>query len=150
VPDDDPTITPETLLFRRVHPSQLIWDENEGRLRPTSNAFKDPEMSVSLGDELDRLGEPPVWCLRVDPDHHLASITAELAREKEQVVYRDPLESHPRYGDDPTHGIVEGRKKGARSSEFAKRATVEEIRVHSLKPGDRELWEASETGGGEA
>ncbi len=142
MPSDDPSIAGETQLFRRLHPSQLVWDDNEDRLRPTSNAFKDPHLSVALGHELLARNLAPEWVLRVDPAHHLAWISAELARQNGQAVWRDPLHGDPRYGDDPTHAIVEGRKKGARASTFAKQAEVEIVRTGSLKEEDRARWEA--------
>jgi hypothetical protein len=147
VPADDQSIGNDTRLFRRLHPTQIVWDDNQGRLRPTSNAFKDPSMSVALGDEMESLGLDPEWVLRGDPQHHLAWISAQLAREHHQAVWRDELVDHPKYGDDPTHGIVEGRKKGARASAFAKRAVVEIVRAESLKPEDRLRYEAA-TGDG--
>ncbi len=145
---DDSSIADECRLYRRLHRSQLIWDENEHRLRPTSNAFKDVELSVNLADELEVHGLAPEWLLRLDPNHHLASITAGLARECEQSVWPDPLTDHPRYGDDPTHAVVEGRKKGARSSTLAIEAEVEIVRAEALKPVDRAHWEATHEGGG--
>lgn len=147
MPADDPSIGNEVRLYRRLHPRQLIWDDNEGRLRATSNAFKDPSMSVALGDEMANLGLDPEWVLRGDPQHHLAWITAQLARDNQQAVWRDELVDHEKYGDDPTHGIVEGKKKGARASAFAKSAEIEIVREESLTPEDRIRRQAASSNG---
>lgn len=130
MPSDDSTIDDETLLYRRLHPTQLIWDENRGRIRATRNAFKDTQLSIALGDELEALGRDPAWTLRVDPQHQVGYFSAAFARAEEQAVWRDPLFEHPRYGEDPTHGIVEGAKPGARRNIF-----VDACAVLILKPG---------------
>lgn len=141
---DDSSISGATRLYRRLHPTQLVWDDNEGRLRPTSNAFKGEVLSVNIGDEMERRGLGIDFVLRFDPNHHLASVAAALARELQQHVWREPLVGHPKYGDDPTHGNVEGRKKGARASAFAKQAEVDLIRPESLAPDDRARWEQNQ------
>lgn len=118
MPDDDNPVSDETLLYRRLHPTQVVWDENRGGVRATSNAFKDPELSIALGDELSTLDRDPSWVLRMDPLHQLGAFTADFARGEEQTIRRDPLVGHERYGDDPTHGAVEGAKPKTRRNRF--------------------------------
>lgn len=132
--DDDPTIDDETSLYRRLHSTQIVWDDNRGRLRPTSNAFKDPNLSVGLGDTMGQLALSPEWMLREDPEHQLGAVTAAIARELKQAVYRDPLVGHPKYGDDPAHGIVEGRKKGSRANAFVDACELMVLQPEALKP----------------
>jgi hypothetical protein len=119
VPNDDPTVADDTPLYRRLHPKQLFWDPNRSRIRATSNAFKDDELSVALGDALRTHGLDPMWVLRMDPQHQLACFTAAFARSDGQAVWRDRLVGHERYGDDPTHGIVEGKKPKSLRSRWA-------------------------------
>lgn len=109
---DDKTIRDECELFRRVLVTpgvHIIWDNNLGRWRPTSAAFRDHQngspMSVCLGDILVELGRPPESVLQGNEGLALAVITAGLARQNNQGVVRDPLP------DEPAHGHVVGKKK---------------------------------------
>lgn len=123
---DDQSVGDSTALFRRIHPSQVIWDENLDRLRPTSAAFRDKQMSVNLEDDLEREGLELDFVLRDWPQHHLASIEARLARDRGQEIQRDHTE------DDPTHGIVVGQKSGSTCNVFARESRLDVIRNDSL------------------
>jgi hypothetical protein len=116
VTENDPSIADETDLLRRIHPTQVIWDDNDGCLRPTSAAFKGVEMSVSLADDIERLRLTSAYALRNHPQHHLVALTAGFVRGEEQVVCRHHLE------DDECHGDVIGSKPKSRRSLFAKAA----------------------------
>jgi hypothetical protein len=131
VAEDDKSISDRTRLYRRLHPDQVVWDANEGRVRASSAAFKDEYLSVHLGDELERIGETTDFVLQPYPQHSLSSITAELARAHEQALRRTPTE------DDPTHGEAVGRKRGSRSQALAKGATLEIVRREFLRPDVR-------------
>lgn len=122
--EDDDSILGETRLYRRLHPTQLLWDGNQGRIRATTNAFKDYALSVNLEDALDALGQPPEWTLRLDPAHQLGAFTTAFARGEQQKVWREPLVGHQRYGNDPTHGIVEGPKPRSRRTRFVSACVV--------------------------
>ena len=78
--EDDKSITDATRLYRRLHPDQVVWDDNAGRIRASSAAFKGEFLSVNLEDELNRMQETPEFALRGRPHHSLGSITAKLAR----------------------------------------------------------------------
>ncbi|MBZ0168327.1 MAG: hypothetical protein K8F29_02645 [Kofleriaceae bacterium] len=80
-------------LYRRIHPLQV----KDGR--PTSAAFKDPEMSVDVARVTT-----PQRVLSEYSSHGLASITAGYARSLEQDVFHDPVENNP------AHAIVKGNK----------------------------------------
>jgi hypothetical protein len=80
-------------LYRRIHPSQV----KDGR--PTSAAFKDPELSVDLA----RLTTPE-RSLTGYPLYGLTSIVAGHARSLGQDVFHSPLEANP------AHAFVRGAK----------------------------------------
>ena len=111
---DDVSIRDECELFRRVmiNPGvHIIWDNNLGRWRPTSAAFRDHKngspMSVVLGDILVELGRTPDDVLDGHVGLALAVITAGLARQNNQGVVKDPLP------EEPAHAHVVGEKKKA-------------------------------------
>lgn len=120
--DDDPTIRDECELLRRVpiNPDVfIVWDDNQGRWRPSSASFKDhpngTPMSIVLRDELVNAGRDPAEVLINHDNFALAAITAGTAREHQQRVAREPIL------DEPAHGIVIGEKKKA-SKKMAKAA----------------------------
>jgi hypothetical protein len=102
---DDVSICDEERLFRRVHPTHLVRDEDSGTLRVSSAAFKDEELSVNIESILKLDGSAPEACLRKHPNHRLVAITAADARKFSQAVCRDPLP------EDRSHGLVYGLKK---------------------------------------
>lgn len=110
--EDDPSVGPETALFRRVHPRFVVPDENRDCNRISTGAFNDREMSVLLGDELERLKREPGTALSRYPKHFLAGITARAVREEQQVVVRKPDEY------DDAHGLVVGQKPRGRRRRF--------------------------------
>lgn len=89
-------------------------------------------MSVNLGNEIERIGEPPDFAVRDYPAHSLAWLTKAFVVGHEQEVRSTPT------NDDPTHGEVVGRKRGSRSKLFAKEATIEILRIEHLQPGVRQ------------
>ncbi len=117
---DDPTISDDEELWRRIRPLWVIRDNNQGGWRPTSQAFHDhPDgspMSVFLASVMQAAQRPPTDAVRGHEGFHLAAITAGLARSLDQRVVRDPQE------DEPAHGSVVGQKKRA-CRKLAKAAT---------------------------
>ena len=60
IPNDAP-VPDDMSLYRQVHPTEIVWNENDGRPRPASGVFKDLEMSIHLDDVLkDEEREPRV------------------------------------------------------------------------------------------
>jgi hypothetical protein len=112
---DDPTITNEDDLWRRIHPTQVVSDENRGIIRPSSAAFEDSSdgtpMSVLLAE-----GQDPIGALKKHDGYWLAAITAGLARQCQQGVTRDPLI------DELAHALVFGKKTKAVRQRFAREA----------------------------
>jgi hypothetical protein len=104
-PEDDPSISDDTALYRRIDPRyHLVWDENRGCRRVTSGALSGLEMSVALGDALVELGRSPETLLDRYPDQYLITFPARAARERGQAVRRDPVD------DEHAHGLVIGKK----------------------------------------
>jgi hypothetical protein len=109
---DDPTIQNEDDLWRRIHPSQVVPDENRWVVRPSSAAFEDSSngtpMSVVLAE-----GQNPVRVLEKHEGFWLAAITAGLARECNQGIFRNPLV------DESAHALVFGKKTRAVKKKLA-------------------------------
>ncbi|MFW6169793.1 MAG: hypothetical protein ACODAD_04825 [Planctomycetota bacterium] len=115
---DDPTIADDSPLWRRIAPQQVIYDENLGRHRPTSDAFQNHRngspMSVVLGQDVLDAGRNPESVLEGHEEFSLAAITAGLAREKEQGIQRAPLP------EEPAHAEVFGKKTKSVQKAFSK------------------------------
>jgi hypothetical protein len=114
--EDDRTILDEERLLRRIHPQQLVPDENNGKFRVSSAAFRDRELSVVIESALRVTDRSPADTVARHPSHSLVAIRAGLARQKAQRVFRGP---DP---DEPAHGLVCGNKNSKCASEFARSA----------------------------
>jgi hypothetical protein len=109
---NDPTIANEDRLFRRVHLCQIVKDDDTGRARISTAAFKDRELSVNIESVLIGNGLTADACL-LDPNkHRLVCFTAGQARHFQQIVCRDPEPP-----DNLSHGLVCGAKNSRRVSE---------------------------------
>jgi hypothetical protein len=109
--EDDPTIANEDRLFRRIHLTQLVRDDDTGFARVSSGAFRDRELSINIESILLGEGKTSTACLQNYLVHKLVSITAGVARRLQQAVCRDPLP------DDLSHGLVCGAKNNRRVHE---------------------------------
>jgi len=108
VHQDDPAITNEDRLFRRIHLTQLVRDDDTGFARVSSGAFRDKELSINIESILLREDKTAAACLQNYLAHKLVSITARTARQNRQAVCRDPLPY------DISHGLVYGSKNNRR------------------------------------
>jgi hypothetical protein len=112
--EDDPTIPDNADLWRRIHPNQTTYDDNQGRIRPSSAAFTDSSngspMSVVIAAECDG----PTRVLAGYERYGLASFKARVARESGLGIVRDPLP------DQPAHAFVFGPKSKKVQSKLAK------------------------------
>jgi hypothetical protein len=128
-PADDPSILADDPLWRRVHPTQVIFDKNQGVHRPSSSAFDDhpngTPMSIVLGKDALAKGRTGDDLLAKFDGYSLAAITAKDARASKQVVYRAPVP------DEPDHGEVKGDKPKAVQRSFAKLAKWVVLRTPS-------------------
>ncbi len=113
-PDDDPTVADVTPLYRRVHPTYVVHDDDRDCERISSGAFKErgQELSVHLGDVLEAADRDPAEIVEELP-HFLISLTAQLVRAYSQVIVRSPTP------DDDSHGDVVGSKPKTTRKAFA-------------------------------
>ncbi len=127
---DDAEVPDDTSLYRRVHPTEIVWNVNDGCLRPGSGVFKDPEMSVYLGDVLEDEKREPASVLDGRPTHSLVSLTAGFVKGEDQTVRRTPI------SDDASHGEVCGKKSQSRRRKFARTAQFVVLREDALNPDE--------------
>lgn len=115
-PLDDPSISDDAELWRRIPPWHFYFDEKLGRSRPSKAAFEDDgdgsPMSVVLASEAG----PPESALAEHPGYALSAITAGLARACGQLIVRDPTP------EEPAHAVVVGRKTDSIKRRFAREA----------------------------
>ncbi len=118
---DDPTIQKDAVLWRRIHPSWCVRDENKGTLRVSSAAFDDSEdgtpLSVLLASLVAASGKQDLDVIADFPGYSIAGITAGIARSCGQGVARTP---EP---DEPAHASVFGRKTKSVKRTLAREAT---------------------------
>jgi hypothetical protein len=95
--------------LRRIapDPNQVIFDKNKGAWRPSSVAFRDPNMSVDVEPILEANGYNWQFHLRDHPGYSLVRFRAASAREVGLAVVAKPLPG------DPAHAEVIGKKSGS-------------------------------------
>lgn len=102
-PENDPSISDEVVLWRRVHPDQLVHNTNLNEMRPTSQAFQNTSgsdgMSVNIADETTAEDT-----LRGYEGHFIVSLGVGFVRGLNQGVVRKPLTNNP------AHAEVTGNK----------------------------------------
>ena len=118
--ENDATIEDDEILLRRIYPGFWVYDKNLGKMRPASHAFNDHRngspMSVHLSSVLAEHGLESKVVLEGHEGFALASITAGLVRQCDQVIVRKPLT------DDPAHAEVIGNKTPGVRKELARNA----------------------------
>lgn len=117
---DDPAISDEAALLRRIPPWHFVSDEKLGRTRPSSAAFEDDAdgdpMSVYRRDVIESEGADLQRVMVGHLGFGLASLTAGQVRSKHQTVFPDPLP------EESSHAKVCGQKTDAVRRWFAKQA----------------------------
>lgn len=108
---DDQSIIGDSKLFRRifVRPNvQVVWDANRNKWRPSSAAFQNSSdgspMSVVLEVVLQELERDYESVLVGHDNFACAYISAQLARNLQQGIVRDPVP------EELAHGLVFGNK----------------------------------------
>ena len=95
MPDaDEISVEDEAYLFRRIHPEQIVKDQNSGLCRPSSAAFKNPELSVDAEPLLHAQGLDWRSSLRDNRTYSLVRFHAGTAREVGQEVVHKPVEGN--------------------------------------------------------
>ena len=115
---DDLSIQDETELMRRIPPWHFVRDDNLGTIRPSSAAFEDDDdndpMSVYLATVLAAEQRDTNTVLAGHGGYALASITAGIARSKNQTVHPDPLP------EETSHAVVCGDKRSGSNNSAKK------------------------------
>lgn len=121
-PRNDPSISDETPLWRRLIPSWVIPDNNTGKPRITSQAFTDSRdktpCSVSLSTIVIENGGVVSDLIDKFPGYGIASINAGDARACSQGVYASP------YDGEPAHASIEGEKSDKNRKNMSKKAIL--------------------------
>lgn len=105
---DDASVVDEAELWRRIHPSWIVRDENRSGLRVSSAAFDDsPDgspTSILLAQLVHDTGRDETDVLLGFDGYALASLAAAGARGCGHGIARDPLP------EEPAHACLLGRK----------------------------------------
>jgi hypothetical protein len=135
---DDPTIADAEVLWRRIPPWKdwIVWDDNQGRLRPSSMAFQDHPDGTPMSVFLAAEAVDPVIALEGLDDFLLAAVTAGETRIRGQRLVRAPL-----IGTPAGHTHVIGRKTHRNMSPLAKSSTwvIEPSELPSATPHGRPI-----------
>jgi len=117
---DDTTIADDSELWRRIHPTWVVFDGNTGTWQVSSAAFDDSKngspTSVLLADLVRESGRTAQDVIANYSGYSLASITAGEARGCGQGVARNALP------DEPAHAYVFGQKTKAAERCLARHA----------------------------
>lgn len=105
--EDDGSIPQDAGLLRRVHPKQVVRDRDTGDFRPSSAAFRDPEMSVDAEPILEANNLDWHFTLQGHPGFSLVRFPASAARDKGLAVVPKALPMNP------AHVHVLGKKTGS-------------------------------------
>jgi hypothetical protein len=101
---DDGSITDDADLLRRIRPDQIVDDKNLGARRPSSAAFKDPDLSVDAEPLLRQKGLDWTFSLQKHPGYSVARFKAGAARAKSLAVIHKPMQ------ENHAHAEVTGKK----------------------------------------
>jgi hypothetical protein len=101
---DDGSIANEHDLLRRIRPDQVVDDQNLGIRRPSTAAFKDPELSADSEHILTQNGLGWNFCIKGFDGYSLARFSAGSARALNLPVIHKPLPANQ------AHVEVHGKK----------------------------------------
>lgn len=116
---DDPSISDDESLWRRINPAWIVIDQNLGCRRPTSQAFQNRDgekLSVLLAQGVLSSGRRAEDVVSGLPGYGLAGFTVRCARGLGQAVVRAP---EP---DEPAHCHIVGDKPKRVQRALAKEA----------------------------
>jgi hypothetical protein len=104
---NDGSIDDSWSLLRRVHPSQVVRDDNAGGRRVSSGAFRDLEMSVDTEELWHAHGRDWHASLEGHEGYSLVRFIAAVPRSLGLSVIHAPLATNP------AHTEVHGKKTGS-------------------------------------
>jgi hypothetical protein len=117
---DDPTISDDADLWRRIFPKWKVLDANQGGYRVSSAAFYDSEdgtpLSLVLASGVRETGRTAQDIIKGYDGYGVAVIQAKVPRSRQQIVVRTP---EP---DEPAHLSVIGPKTDSNRKAMAKAA----------------------------
>lgn len=127
---DDLSIPQDAGLLRRIHPDQVIRDRNTGELRPSSAAFKDPNLSVDVETLLQAAGLDWHFSVKDYSGYSLVRFVARSARDRGLAVVSAPLPNNP------AHAEVVGKRALGRQTHFVMlpNGSVSPVRAPRLGP----------------
>jgi hypothetical protein len=101
----------EDHLLRRIRPDQIVEDKNTGNWRPSSAAFKDPNMSVDVEPMLISVGLDHTFTIKNTPTYSLVRLKAGDARALDGItVEHRPIAGDAQTEANPAHAEVVGKK----------------------------------------
>jgi hypothetical protein len=134
---DDSEVADSETLFRRIHPSQLIWDENVRDWGISSAGWDDVtgDISVYIASMLADRHLDPARVLDGYPQHSLVSVTAADVRGLDEpfgvIVDPDKDDEHPR---GPCHALVTGLLPGNPGRKKQQRPLARKSKIEILRP----------------
>jgi hypothetical protein len=126
---DDGSIANDASLLRRIRPDQIVDDENSGARRPSSAAFKDPELSVDAEPILRANGLDWKFSVQGHEGYSLVQFKAGRARAKALPVIHKPINGNP------AHTEVHGRKTQGIANHLVAGATWVHLSSETDRPG---------------
>ena len=119
---NDPSVSGNVALLRRIPHWHFYYDERLGRMRPRSAAFEDDgdgdPMSVYRRDIIDAEGGEVTRVMVGHDGFALASLTAGEVRSRHQTVFPDPLL------EESSHAKICGPKPESTRRWFAKQSIL--------------------------
>jgi hypothetical protein len=120
---DDGSVKDDACLLRRIRPDQIVDDENAGSRRPSSAAFRDPEMSADAEPILAAASLDWHFCLKGYEGFSLVNVEAGHMREKSLAVVPKPIKNDPILPNNPAHVEIIGKKSQGIARYLAGNAT---------------------------
>jgi hypothetical protein len=96
--DAPPPLQIGELIFRRVRPVDVVWDEQRECMRASSALFRTREMSVVLGEHMGN--RRPESIVKRHPDNHLVAFPYAVPAGFGVEIRHDPVQ------EEPAHGLV--------------------------------------------
>lgn len=106
----------DSVLLRRIPPAWAILDQNQNRVRPSSQAFQNQRGFNAFSAYLDEMLDNPEQAIDGHDGYGLVSFTSSFAESVGQTVVPVPDDDDPVAGH--AHVNVEGKKSGSVKKKF--------------------------------